>query len=144
MSTFEGPMLSLKSVNSLSHFTNWTIAHVHAGGLGWNGFLTFGLLYWLLPRLWNTKLYSTKLATTHFWFGLIGIAAYVLAMWVNGVTEGLMWKEFDPDGKLVYGTWDEMVAPLRPTYIVRAIGGSLYLVGVFLMLWNLFKTWQTH
>ena len=143
MSTFEGPMLSLKSVNTLSHFTNWTIAHVHAGGLGWNGFMTFGLLYWLLPRLWKTELHSKKLATTHFWFGLIGIAAYVLAMWVNGVTEGLMWKEFDPDGKLVYGTWDEMVPALQPTYIVRAVGGSLYLVGVVLMIWNFFKTYQT-
>lgn len=143
MSTFEGPMLSLKSVNSLSHFTNWTIAHVHSGGLGWNGFFTFGLLYWLMPRLWDTKLYSKRLATTHFWFGLLGIAAYVLAMYVNGVTEGLMWKEFDPDGKLVYGTWDEMVGPLRPTYWVRVVGGSLYIVGVILMIWNFFKTWQT-
>ena len=143
MSTFEGPMLSLKGVNALSHFTNWTIAHVHAGGLGWNGFLTFGLLYWLLPRLWKTDLHSKKLATTHFWFGLIGIAAYVLSMWVNGVTEGLMWKEFDPDGRLVYGTWDEMVGALQPTYIVRAIGGGLYIVGVFVMIWNFYKTWQT-
>lgn len=143
MSTFEGPMLSLKSVNSLSHFTNWTIAHVHSGGLGWNGFLTFGILYWLLPRLWKTKLHSEKLATTHFWFGLIGIAMYVLSMYVNGVTEGLMWKEFDPDGKLVYGTWDEMVGALRPTYIVRAIGGSLYITGALIMGWNLLKTWQT-
>ncbi len=143
MSTFEGPMLSLKGVNALSHFTNWTIAHVHAGGLGWNGFLTFGLLYWLLPRLWKTELHSKKLATTHFWFGLIGIAAYVLSMWVNGVTEGLMWKEFDPDGRLVYGTWDEMVPALKPTYIVRAVGGSLYLIGVILMIWNFIKTWQT-
>ena len=143
MSTFEGPMLSLKSVNSLSHFTNWTIAHVHAGGLGWNGFLTFGMLYWLLPRLWNTKLYSVKAATAHFWFGLIGIAAYVLSMWVSGVTEGLMWKEFDPDGKLVYGTWDEMMAALRPTYIVRAIGGALFIGGVLIMFWNLIKTYQT-
>ncbi|MFO7562303.1 MAG: cytochrome-c oxidase, cbb3-type subunit I [Enhygromyxa sp.] len=143
MATFEGPMLSLKSVNSLSHFTNWTIAHVHAGGLGWNGFLTFGLLYWLLPRLWKTELHSTKLATTHFWFGLIGIAGYVLSMWVSGVTEGLMWKEFDPDGKLVYGTWDEMVPALQPTYWGRAAGGSLYIIGVLLMIWNFFKTWQT-
>ncbi len=144
MSTFEGPMLSLKAVNSLSHFTNWTIAHVHAGGLGWNGFLTFGLLYWLLPRLWKTELHSKKLATTHFWFGLIGIAAYVLSMWVNGVTEGLMWKEFDADGKLVYGTWDEMVPALQPTYIVRAVGGGLYLTGVILMIYNFIKTYRTH
>src|SRR5690606_23510154 len=105
----EGPMLSLKSVNTLSHYTKWTIANVHAGGLGWNGFFTFGLLYWLLPRLWKTELFSKKLATTHFWFGLIGIAGYVLGMWVSGVTEGLMWKEIDADGKLVYATLDEMV-----------------------------------
>ncbi|NJK31878.1 MAG: cytochrome-c oxidase, cbb3-type subunit I [Deltaproteobacteria bacterium] len=143
MSTFEGPMLSLKSVNTLSHFTNWTIAHVHAGGLGWNGFLTFGMLYWLLPRLWKTELYSKKLATTHFWFGLVGIGLYVLSMWVAGVTEGLMWKEFDPDGKLVYKTWDEMVPALHPQYIVRAVGGGLYIVGLLLMIWNLIKTYAT-
>jgi cytochrome c oxidase cbb3-type subunit I/II len=143
MSTFEGPMLSLKSVNALSHFTNWTIAHVHAGGLGWNGFFIAGMLYWLLPRLWKTELHSVRLATTHFWFGLIGIGIYVLSMWVAGVTEGLMWKEFDPDGKLVYGTWDEMVPALKPMYLIRATGGSLYLTGFLIMGWNLFKTWQT-
>ncbi|MFV8753574.1 cytochrome-c oxidase, cbb3-type subunit I [Nannocystaceae bacterium ST9] len=142
MSTFEGPMLSLKSVNALSHFTNWTIAHVHAGGLGWNGFFVFGMLYWLLPRLWKTELHSKTLATAHFWFGLIGIGVYVLSMYVSGVTEGLMWKEFDPDGKLVYGTWDEMVPALAPMYLVRAIGGSLYITGFLIMFWNLFKTWQ--
>ncbi len=144
MATFEGPMLSFKSVNALTHFTNWTIAHVHSGGLGWNGFMTFGVLYWLLPRLWRTELYSKKLATAHFWFGLIGIAVYVLSMYINGVTEGLMWKEFDPDGKLVYGTWDEMAIALRPTYIVRTIGGSLYIVGVLIMAWNLIQTWRSH
>jgi cytochrome c oxidase cbb3-type subunit I/II len=143
MSTFEGPMLSLKSVNALSHFTNWTIAHVHAGGLGWNGFFIAGMLYWLLPRLWKTELHSVRLATTHFWFGLIGIGIYVLSMWVAGVTEGLMWKEFDPDGKLVYGTWDEMVPALQPMYLIRVIGGSLYLTGFLIMGWNLLKTWQT-
>ena len=143
MSTFEGPMMSLKGVNALTHFTNWTIAHVHAGGLGWNGFFVFGMMYWLLPRLWKTELHSKKLATAHFWFGLIGIGVYVLSMYVSGVTEGLMWKEFDPDGKLVYGTWDEMVGSLAPMYVVRAIGGSLYLTGFLVMFWNLFKTWKT-
>ncbi|TPV92893.1 MAG: cytochrome-c oxidase, cbb3-type subunit I [Myxococcales bacterium FL481] len=143
MATFEGPMMSLKSVNSLSHYTNWTIAHVHAGGLGWNGFFTFGLLYWLLPRLWRTQLHSIKLATAHFWFGLAGIGLYVFSMWVAGVTEGLMWKEFDADGRLVYGAWDEMVPSLFPLYAARAGGGVLYLVGVTIMCVNLLKTWQT-
>ena len=143
MSTFEGPMLSLKSVNALSHFTNWTIAHVHAGGLGWNGFMTFGILYWLLPRLWRTELYSAKLATAHFWFGILGIGIYVLSMWANGITEGLMWKEFNADGQLVYGAWDEMMPALRPTYWARAVGGGIYIAGFVLMWVNLFKTWQT-
>ncbi len=143
MSTFEGPMLSLKSVNALSHFTNWTIAHVHAGGLGWNGFFVCGMLYWLMPRLWKTELHSKTLATAHFWFGLIGIGVYVLSMYVSGVTEGMMWKEFDPDGKLIYGTWDEMVPALAPMYLVRTIGGSLYITGFLIMIWNLFRTWQT-
>jgi cytochrome c oxidase cbb3-type subunit I/II len=143
MSTFEGPMLSLKSVNSLSHFTNWTIAHVHAGGLGWNGFMAFGMLYWLLPRLWRTELHSVKLATAHFWFGILGIGVYVLSMWANGITEGLMWKEFNAEGQLVYSAWDEMVPALRPTYWARAVGGLIYLTGFFIMVWNLFKTWQT-
>ena len=143
MATFEGPMMSLKSVNSLSHFTNWTIAHVHAGGLGWNGFFTFGMLYWMMPRLWRTKLYSVGLATAHFWIGLLGIGAYVLSMWAGGVTEGLMWKEFDDQGRLVYTAWAEMIPPLVPMYWVRAVGGMLYLGGVFVMIYNLYKTWQT-
>ena len=142
MATFEGPMMSLKSVNSLSHFTNWTIGHTHGGGLGWNGFLTFGMLYWLLPRLWKTRLHSEKLATTHFWFGLAGIGIYMLSMWTSGVTEGLMWKEFQADGRLTYGTWDEMMPSLMPMYWVRAIGGTLYILGVFIMCWNLLKTYQ--
>jgi cytochrome c oxidase cbb3-type subunit I/II len=144
MSTFEGPMMSLKAVNALSHYTNWTIAHVHGGGLGWNGFFTFGLLYWLLPRLWRTELYSVRLATAHFWFGLLGIGFYVLSMWTAGVTEGLMWKEIGEDGRLVYGAWDEMVPALAPMYIVRVVGGVLYLAGALIMVWNLWKTWQTH
>ncbi len=143
MATFEGPMMSLKSVNALSHFTNWTIGHTHGGGLGWNGFLTFGMAYWLLPRLWKTELHSDKLATTHFWFGLVGIGIYMLSMWTSGVTEGLMWKEFQADGRLTYGTWDEMMPSLMPMYWARAVGGILYLTGALLMVWNLFKTWQT-
>jgi len=143
MSTFEGPMLSLKSVNTLSHFTNWTIGHVHSGALGWNGMFTFGMLYWLLPKLWKTKLHSERWATAHFWMGLLGIGGYVLSMWVAGITEGLMWKEFDADGKLVYSQWDEMVPALVPMYWVRAASGGLYVVGLFLMVANLWKTWQT-
>lgn len=136
-------MMSLKSVNALSHFTNWTIAHVHAGGLGWNGFFTFGMLYWLLPRLWRTELFSVKLARLHVWFGLLGIGGYVLSMWAAGVTEGLMWKEFDADGRLVYGQWIEMIPPLHAMYVVRACSGALYIGGVVLMVVNLYKTWKT-
>lgn len=142
MATFEGPMMSLKSVNSLSHYTNWTVAHVHGGALGWNGFLTFGMLYWLVPRLWKAKdgLYSVKLANAHFWLGLVGIGAYVLSMWTAGIAEGLMWKEFDADGRLVYGTWSDTLPTLFPMYVIRALGGVLYLTGVFLMVYNLYKT----
>lgn len=143
MATFEGPMLSLRSVNALSHYTNWTIAHVHAGALGWNGLMTFGLLYWLLPRLWDTKLHSKKAATAHFWLSLVGIGFYVLSMWASGITEGLMWKEFDAEGKLVYGSWDEMMPSLIPMYWVRAVGGVIYLGGVFVMAWNILKTYQS-
>ncbi|MCB9539308.1 MAG: cytochrome-c oxidase, cbb3-type subunit I [Myxococcales bacterium] len=141
MSTFEGPMMSLKSVNALSHYTNWTIAHVHAGALGWNGFLTFGMLYWLVPRLWGAKqLHSTKMATTHFWLGLVGIGMYVLSMWAAGIAEGLMWKEFDADGRLVYATWADTLPTLNPMYWVRGLGGTLYFVGVIMMVVNLWKT----
>lgn len=136
-------MMSLKSVNALSHFTNWTIAHAHAGGLGWNGFFTFGMLYWLLPRLWTTELYSVRLATAHFWVGLLGIGVYVLSMWAAGITEGLMWKEFDGDGRLVYGSWDEMMPSLFPMLYARAVGGGLFVLGVLMLAYNLFKTWQT-
>ncbi len=147
MATFEGPMLSLKSVNSLSHYTNWTVAHVHAGALGWNGFLTFGMLYWLVPRLWRRKgqkpaLHSVKLANAHFWLGLVGIGCYVLSMWAAGIAEGLMWKEFDADGRLVYGTWSDTLPTLFPMYVIRAVGGVLYITGLFMMVYNLVKTAQ--
>ncbi len=141
MSTFEGPMMSLKSVNALSHYTNWTIGHVHAGALGWNGFLTFGMLYWLVPRLWGAKqLHSTKMATTHFWLGIVGIGMYVMSMWAAGIAEGLMWKEFDADGRLVYGTWADTLPTLNPMYWVRGLGGVLYFTGVIMMVINLWKT----
>jgi cytochrome c oxidase cbb3-type subunit I/II len=140
MSTFEGPMMSIKTVNALSHYTNWTVGHAHAGALGWNGFFIFGMLYWLVPRLWKTKLFSESLATTHFWLGLIGISLYVISMWISGVSEGLMWKAFDGDGRLVYGSWVDTLPSLMPMYWVRAIGGTLYLTGAVLFVYNLVKT----
>jgi cytochrome c oxidase cbb3-type subunit I/II len=140
MSTLEGPMLSIKSVNALSHYTDWTVAHVHTGALGWNGFLTFSMLYWLFPRLYNTKLHSVKLADWHFWVGILGMMFYVVPMYWSGVTQGLMWKEFTKEGFLQYPNFLETVLQLVPMYKLRAIGGSLYIVGVFIMVYNLWKT----
>jgi len=137
MSTFEGPMLSVKSINAISHFTDWTIAHVHIGGLGWNGFLTFGMLYWLVPRLWNTKLHSIKLANVHFWLGTLGIVFYALPLYWAGFTQWAMWQEFSRDGFLVYDNFLETVTQLLPMYFMRAIGGTLYLVGTIIMIYNL-------
>ena len=143
MSTFEGPMLSVKSVNALSHYTDWNIAHVHGGALGWVGFMTFGMIYWLAPRLFQTKLYSKQLATAHFWVATIGIVLYVLAMWVAGITQGLMWRAFDDTGHLQYPDFLETVTRLLPMYWVRALGGSLYLTGLLIGAYNLFKTWRS-
>ncbi len=140
MATLEGPLLSIKSVNSLSHFTDWTIAHVHTGALGWNGFLTFSLLYWLFPRLYRTKLYSVKLANYHFWTGLLGIMFYVVPMYFSGVTQGLMWKQFTADGFLQYPAFLETVIRLLPMHRLRAVGGALFILGVFIMAYNLYKT----
>jgi cytochrome c oxidase cbb3-type subunit I/II len=140
MSTFEGPMLSLKNVNAISHFTDWTISHAHVGALGWNGFLTFGILYWLIPRMWNTTLYSRKLANAHFWLSLLGIVFYASALYWAGVTQSLMWKQFTPLGTLQYPNFLETLLQIQPMYIIRAIGGVLYLGGVFLMVVNLLKT----
>jgi cytochrome c oxidase cbb3-type subunit I/II len=140
MATLEGPTLAIKSVNSLSNYTDWTIAHVHTGALGWNGFLTFGMLYWLIPRLYNTKLWSVKLANYHFWIGLLGIMFYVIPMYWSGITQGLMWKEFTKEGFLQYPNFLETVLQIIPMYQMRAIGGSLFITGVFLMAFNL---WQT-
>jgi cytochrome c oxidase cbb3-type subunit I/II len=139
MATFEGPMLSLKNVNAISHFTDWTIAHVHVGALGWNGFLTFGVLYWLIPRLWNTPLYSKKLAGTHFWIGTIGIVLYVVPLYWAGFTQSMMWKSFTPEGQLRF-QFLETVTHILPMYIARSIGGALYLVGTLIMVYNLMKT----
>jgi len=140
MATFEGPMLSIKSINALSHFTDWTIAHVHIGALGWNGFLVFGILYWLVPRLYRTKLYSTKLATWHFWLGTLAILFYAIPMYWSGITQGLMWKQFTPDGLLQYPNFLETVVQIIPMYLIRATGGSIYIVGALLMVYNLIKT----
>lgn len=140
MSTFEGPMMSLKNVNAIAHFTDWVVAHVHVGGLGWNGFLTFAMLYYLIPILYNTKLYSEKLANTHFWIGTLGIIFYAVPMYWAGFTQSLMWKQFNPDGTLVYSNFLETVTQIIPMYALRAFGGLLYLTGVFVMAYNLIKT----
>lgn len=143
MSTFEGPLLSVKTVNALSHYTDWTIGHVHAGALGWNGFMTFGLIYWLLPRLYRTELWSNKLANTHFWIGTVGMLLYVIAMYSAGVTQGLMWRAFDDAGRLIYPDFMETVIQIIPMYWVRLVGGTMYLVGMMLLLFNMYKTIKT-
>ena len=140
MATFEGPMLSIKSINAISHYTDWTIGHVHIGTLGWNGMLTFGILYWLLPRIYQTKLHSMKLANTHFWIATLGIIFYAIPLYWAGWTQSLMWKEFTPDGYLRFGNFLETVTQILPMYGIRAIGGTLYVAGVFLMVYNLLKT----
>jgi len=140
MATLEGPTLAVKSVNALSHYTDWTIAHVHTGALGWNGFLTFSMLYWLFPRLYNTRLWSTKLANYHFWIALLGMMFYVVPIYVSGVTQGLMWKQFTADGFLQYGNFLETVIRIIPMHMLRAVGGGLYVLGICLMWVNLYKT----
>ena len=139
MSTFEGPMLSLKSVNAISHYTDWTIAHVHVGALGWNGFLAFGMLYWLLPRIFNTKLYSQKWANTHFWIGTLGIIFYVIPLYWAAFTQSMMWKQFTEEGILQY-QFMETVTTIQPMYVLRAVGGTLFISGLILMIVNLYKT----
>jgi cytochrome c oxidase cbb3-type subunit I/II len=143
MATFEGPMLSVKSVNALAHYTDWIIAHVHTGALGWNGFMTFGMIYWLMPRLFQTKLYSKKLAEAHFWVASFGILLYVVAIYSAGVTQGLMWRAFDETGRLAYPDFIETVLKLMPMYWMRAVGGSLYIVGMGLFGWNILMTWKS-
>jgi cytochrome c oxidase cbb3-type subunit I/II len=139
MATFEGPMLSLKNVNAISHFTDWTVAHVHVGALGWNGFLTFGILYWLIPRIFQTSVYSKKWANTHFWLGTLGIILYVIPMYWAGFSQALMWKEFTLEGTLKY-QFLETVTSIVPMYALRGIGGLIYLAGAVLMVVNLVKT----
>ncbi|GHN00305.1 bifunctional cbb3-type cytochrome C oxidase subunit I/II [Cytophagales bacterium WSM2-2] len=140
MATLEGPLLSLKNVNAIAHFTDWIVAHVHVGGLGWNGFMIFAMLYWAVPRMWSTTLYSKKLANTHFWLGTLGIIFYALPMYVSGLTQSLMWKEFNPEGFLVYKNFLETTVAILPLHMLRAIGGGLYLTGAFIMTYNLIKT----
>lgn len=139
MATFEGPMLSLKNVNAISHYSDWTVAHVHIGALGWNGFLTFGILYWLFPRLFNTTLYSKKLAGTHFWIGTLGIILYAIPMYWSAFRSYFMMKAFTPEGQLEYQFID-VVQTVIPFYILRALGGTIYLAGALLMVYNLWKT----
>ncbi|SFI87120.1 cytochrome c oxidase cbb3-type subunit 1 [Albimonas pacifica] len=140
MSTFEGPMMSIKAVNSLSHYTDWTIGHVHSGALGWNGMITFGALYFLVPRLWNKKnLYSLSAVNWHFWLATLGIVLYAASMWVSGITQGLMWREYDSLGFLV-NSFADTVAVLHPYYIIRALGGLMFLAGAIIMCWNLWMT----
>jgi cytochrome c oxidase cbb3-type subunit I/II len=140
MATFEGPMLSLKNINAIAHFTDWIVAHVHVGALGWNGFLTFAILYWLVPRIFQTNLYSEKLVKTHFWIGTIGIAFYAIPMYISGFTQGMMWKQFTAEGTLQYGNFLDTTLQLLPMHMMRALGGTLYLIGAILMAYNLFKT----
>jgi len=140
MSTFEGPMMSVKSVNSLSHYTDWTIGHVHSGALGWNGMITFAALYYMAPRLWGRqRLYSLRMVNWHFWCATLGIVLYASSMWVSGITQGLLWREYGPDGYLVY-SFAEVVATLHPYYLIRAAGGLLYLAGAIVMVVNLWLT----
>ncbi len=140
MATFEGPMLSLKNVNAIAHFSDWIIAHVHVGALAWNGFLTFGMIYWLVPKMTKTRLHSVGLANFHFWIGTLGIILYALPMYVAGFTQALMWKDFNPDGTLVYGNFLETVNEIMPMYWMRAIGGSMYIVGACVMIYNVVLT----
>ncbi|AAL52745.1 MULTISPECIES: cytochrome-c oxidase, cbb3-type subunit I [Brucella] len=140
MATFEGPMLSIKAVNSLSHYTDWTIGHVHAGALGWNGMISFAAVYYLAPKLWNRqRLYSIRMVNWHFWLATLGIVLYASSMWVAGIQQGLMWREYDNQGFLVY-SFAETVLAMFPYYVIRTIGGVFYLTGGLLMAWNVYQT----
>lgn len=140
MATFEGPLMSIKSVNGLAHYTDWIIGHAHAGALGWNGFLTFGMIYYLVPTLWNTQLYSKKLATQHFWLGLVGVLLYYISLLAAGITQGLMWRAVDAQGMLVYPDFVETVNAIKPMYWFRVLGGLFFIAGFVLMLINIIKT----
>ena len=140
MSTFEGPLMSIKTVNALSHYTDWTVGHVHSGALGWVALISFGAIYHMLPKLWNREaMYSTKLINTHFWLAMIGIVLYIVAMWISGITQGLMWRAFDNYGNLTY-SFAETVSAMHPYYVIRALGGLLFLAGIIIMAYNCWMT----
>jgi cytochrome c oxidase cbb3-type subunit 1 len=139
MATFEGPLLAIKEVNALSHYTDWTVGHVHSGALGWVAFMAFGALYYMVPRLWNRPLYSMALIEVHFWLASIGILLYITSMWVAGITQGLMWRAYDSQGFLQY-SFADTVAMLHPYYVTRLIGGLFYLSGAIIMAYNLYRT----
>ncbi|EMY15546.1 cytochrome C and quinol oxidase polypeptide I domain protein [Leptospira weilii str. Ecochallenge] len=143
MSTFEGPLLSIRSISALGHNTDWIIGHVHSGTLGWVGMMSFAAIYYLVPRMWNANLYSEKLANVHFWFATLGILLYIVSMWVSGITEGSMWRAIDSKGFLQYPTWVQITEVLNPFRFARAVAGAIYLSGVFVMLYNVFKTIQS-
>jgi len=140
MATFEGPMLSLKNVNAIAHFTDWIVAHVHTGALGWNGLMTFGMFYWIVPKIYGTNLYSKSLANVHFWISTLGILFYAIPMYWSGFAQGMMWKEFLPEGMLKYPNFLETTLQLLPMHMMRSVGGTLFLAGVFIMAYNLVKT----
>ena len=140
MATFEGPMLSLKNVNAIAHFTDWIVAHVHVGALGWNGLLTFAIIYWIIPRIYNTTIYSKRLMNIHFWLATLGIVFYAIPMYWSGFTQGLMWKEFTPEGTLQYPDFLKITIQILPLHVLRSVGGTLYLSGFLVLIFNIFKT----
>ena len=140
MATFEGPILATKTLNKIGHYTDWIIGHVHLGALGWNGFIAFGMIYYLIPILWRTKLYSTKMANWHFWLGTMGIIFYAIPLYIAGFTQGLMWKQFNPDGTLIWKNWLDTVEAIIPYYYMRFFGGVLYIFGAILMVINVVAT----
>lgn len=140
MSTFEGPLLSIRSISALGHNTDWIVGHVHSGTLGWVGMMSFAAIYYMVPRLWNTNLYSEKLANTHFYLATIGILLYIVSMWVSGITEGSMWRAIDDKGFLQYPNWVTITEVLKPMRILRGVGGSIYFIGLIIMLYNIAKT----
>jgi cytochrome c oxidase cbb3-type subunit 1 len=142
MSTFEGPVMSIKAVNALSHYTDWTIGHVHSGALGWVGMVSFGAIYFLAPRVFGSaRLYSLRLVSVHFWLATLGIVFYTAAMWVSGILQGLMWRSYDQLGFLEY-SFAETVEAMHPFYLVRALGGLLFVIGALIMAYNVYRTWR--
>ena len=139
MSTFEGPMMAIKTVNALSHYTDWTIGHVHSGALGWVAFISIGAMYYLIPRLYNREIYNIKWVETHFWIATLGVVLYITAMWISGIMQGLMWRAINQDGTLTY-SFVESVQAMHPFYIIRFLGGVFFVAGMLLMAFNLYKT----